>query len=229
MILKVYMEICDPGVTRFRHSVQDLQGREIAVGTNKQPGATLALKHNGNVFIYPKKIVTMEGSEFPFRYPLSKWKKNYGYEVLCRDEPVMRTYTEAAVCQKKFLFKKNLIFNVYQYHGQTFLCFRVGLAEGPSHYYFVKTPQGETVAAIERHTDAEDDRRATVYIKNPDNLELVLLVCGFEIMQVQHKPNDVTEVIDYSAGRYYSMLEEEKAQFDKDFIPAVKAMDRIYD
>lgn len=229
MILKAYMEICDPYVTSFRHSIQDADGKELAVGTNQEEKSHLVMEISGKRYHFLRKIIKLEKSSYSFPYPLASARnKTLGYEVVSDSGTVIRTYQEAATDRKTWLFKRNFLFNVYQYRNESYLCFKVGFADSPSHFYFLKTIHGETIAAIERHMISDDDRRATIYLKDEAFLELVYLVCGFEIMFVSHRAADVTDVVDSSAGNYISVTEGEKAMYDKNFIPAVKAMHGIY-
>lgn len=231
MILRAYMEICDPYVQVFRHSVQDASGNEIAVGKNNSDKELfLAIEYQGKEYKFPRKIVKQEKVQYAFPYPLSsKHQKTLGYEVYMDGSMVMETYPEAATDKKVFFFKRNFLFNVYKYKGRAYHCFKVGFADELSHYHFIKTVDGETVAAIERVYYSEDDRRATIYLKDPELLEMILLICGYEIMFVFHRATDYTDVVDASAGNYISITDGEKAMFDKDFILAVKAMHGIYD
>ena len=229
MILRVYMQRCGKNGLSIRHSIQDLQGKELAEGDNQDSGALVTLRYSGKTVRFEKKPVKIEKSSFPFPLPIpSKSKKTLGHQAVCQGQPLIRMYTEPVTCGKTWIFKRNIGITVYQYAGKTFHCYVVGFPNETSHYYCLKSAQGETVMVLERHSFTDDTYRATIYLKDPGMLELAMLVCANEIMEVYFTVED-TVLRDDSAGHYISLTDAEKSLYDRDFIPAVKAMDRIYD
>lgn len=230
MILRAFMEICDKQSLIFQHSLLDKNDCVVATGNNTEPDTHLTMTYNGKEYRFWKKISMIEKPNYAFPYPFSpNIKKIPGYKVTSSGETVLSSYREAATYQKKLFLKWNFLFTVYQYQGRVYHCFKVGFENENDHYYCLKTVQGETLAIIQRHSFAEDSCRATVYLKDSGILELVMLVCANEIMQVQFDITEDSHVVDYSAGNYISIADAEKAMFDKNFIPAVKALDGIWD
>lgn len=231
MIYKVYMEFLDSKRVSHRHCVLDCLGNEIAVGDDQGSDTTLDLHFNGKTYHFPKKLISIQKPKYAFPYPFSPdIQKTFGVGVICDEKPVLQYYREAATYKKVLFLKHNFVFNVYQYEGRVYHCYKVGFAGEHSHYYCLKTTQGETVAIIERNSRAEADRRrGTIYLKNDELLKLVLLVCASEIMMIQLDVGDASRVHDPSAGNYISVSEAEKEMFDKDFIPMIKAREGITD
>ena len=126
-----------------------------------------------------------------------------------------------------WIFKRKIGVSVYQYQGKTYTVSKVGFPGETSHYYCLRSAEGETLAMIERHAFVDDTNRATIYLKDPAVQDLVVLVCANEIMKVYFDADH--KKIDDSAGHYISLTDAEKSLHDKDFIPAVKALDRIVD
>ncbi|MCI6956761.1 MAG: hypothetical protein SPI15_04100 [Candidatus Faecousia sp.] len=228
MILRVYLEHYGKNGFGLRHSIQDLQGNTVAEGDNADSGANLTLRYGTKTFRFGKMPVRIEKSDFPFPLPrASKSKKTLGFEATNYGEPAIRMYMEPMTCGKTWIFKQNIGIRVYQKDGNVYLCAKVGFPKETSHYYCLKSVQGETLAVIERHSFTDDTYRASIYLKNPELLELAILVCANEVMNVTYDAHN--DLSDPSAGHYISIADAEKALYDKDFIPAVKALDRIYD
>lgn len=229
MILRVYMQLGGKDGMSIRHSIQDLQGNELAQGDNQDSGALVTLRYGGKTVRFERKPVKIEKSSFSFPLPIpSKSKKTLGHQAVSQGQPLIRMYTEPVTCGKMWIFKRNIGITVYQYAGKTFHCSQVGFPKETSHYYCLRSAQWETVMVLERHSFTDDTYRATIYLKDPGMLELAMLVCANEIMEVYFSPGDA-ELRDVSAGHYISLTDAEKSLYDKDFIPAVKAMSRIYD
>lgn len=229
MILKVFMQLGGESGISIRHSICDLNNREIAVGDNRDDGAFVTLTYQGKEYRYAKRPIKIEKSIFDFPLQISaKSKTTWGHRVTQNGETVLRVYTESITCGKIWIFKQSMGISVYQYQGRTYHVSKVGFLGETSHYYCLRSAEFETLAIIERHSFTDDTNRATIYLKDVSLLELVLLVCANEIMMVSFSVGDM-EKRDPSAGQYISMTEAEKSMYDKDFIPAVKAMDGIID
>lgn len=231
MIFKTYMNFCDEHRRYLAHRCVDLQGREIASGMIDFDGKErLTLSFAGKDYKYGRGFTMVEKPTYDFPYPFTPpIKKTPATDIISDGKTVMQVYREAGTYKKVLFLKHNFIFHVYLHNGRVYHCYKVGFANESDHYYCLKTPEGETVAVMQRHMQAEDDRRATVYLKDKSLLELVLLAAGFETMLIQLDIEHFTRTDDPSAGNYISVSDAEKAMFDKDFIPAVKAMHGIYD
>lgn len=231
MILSLYMEYLDSHRTGVRHRCVDLQGREIASGiVNFDGNERLLLSFNGKDYSYGRGFTIVEKPIYNFSYPFSPpIKKAPATDIVCGDKTVLQVYREAGTYKKVLFLKNNFIFHVYLYNDNVYHCYKVGFPEEGDHYYCLKTTDGDTVAVMQRHTQAGDNRRATVYLKDKCLLELVLLAVGFETMLVQLDIEHFTRTDDPSAGNYISVSDAEKSMYDKDFIPAVKAMHGICD
>ena len=231
MILATYMEYCDSRRTGVNHYCKDQQGNVIATGVvGFNNDVRLRLSFNGKEYTFHKHLTKVDKPVYSFAYPFCpQTKKAFATEITSEGRTVMQVYREAATYKKVWFLKNNFVFNVYKYNGNVYHCYKVGFPTTDTHYYCLKNLQGDTIAILNRQTWTEDDRRGTLYLKDPSLLELVLLVAGFETMMVQLDISNYNRVHDASAGNYISLSEAEKAMYDPDFIPAVKALDRIID
>lgn len=227
MILDTYMQIGKQNGGEFRHSFRNLRSEEIAAGTDAQTGTFLVLDQGEKSYRFSRKIVSVQKPAFSCRFPIrSRKNKALGYRVLLGDEVVLQSYTEGVSLGKGWIFSKGFRFSVYLYKDAVYHCFRVGFPDEDCHYYCVTNPQGQTAAIIQRHHGSAEGKRTTVYIADPGMQELAMLVCASETMIVSFRTDD-SGIDDPSSGPYVSVTDEEKSVFDKNFIPAVKAMDRI--
>ncbi len=229
MILKVFMQLLGKNGMTIRHSIQDMQGGEIAVGTTEDSGAFVTLEYKGKFYRYVKKPVKIEKSVLRFPLPAAgKGKTTFGHQITCAGETVMKVYTQPLECGKMWIFKRNIGVSVYQYQGKSYHVSKIGFPGEISHYYCLRSAEGETLATIERYSFVDDTNRATIYLKDPAVQDLAILVCANEIMMVYFSVGE-QELRDESAGHYISLTDAEKSLYDKNFIPAVKAMHGIYD
>ena len=151
----------------------------------------------------------------------SKRKKTIGYYITEEKNCAAKFYGEAATCRKKGIFKRNIGFTVFEFNNSPYMLYRVGFQNQNSHYYCLYDNNGVTVAIIERHSYYEDNCKATIYVEDSENILIALFACTEEIISVPNSGD--FDNIDPSAGHYISVLEEEKALFDKSFIDRVKA------
>ena len=108
------------------------------------------------------------------------------------------------------------------------MAYRVGFANEPWHYYCLLDAEGKTVGVIKRMYEAEDYRRATLYVEEEIYLLPLLLACLDTIVDV-NLVGDLEDYYDKSAGNYISIMQEEKDIFDPAFIARVRAMDGVSD
>ena len=222
MILKLYAEKNDMMGMRIQHMFLNEKTNElVARATNniKEP-VKLYFRNKEYYFVSSPKI--MDRQKVNIDYPLySKRTKTIGFNMELDGQVVAQYYDEAATCGKKWIFKRNIGFDVFNVDGEIFLMYRVGFPNQSSHYYCIYDNNRNIVSIIERHSGTTDCRKATIYIENEKYLFVTLMACTEKIVWVADS-GDFDDVIDPSAGPYISIMEEEKKMFDKDFIEHVK-------
>lgn len=230
MIYKLYMNISDETSMCTQYQlVNGADNRIVGTAKDIKRGRFLFV-YNGTEYQFSTFPKIVEKSCITFKYPIvSKRKKTIGFNVLSNEKEIAYYYNDVAFCKKKGFIKQNIGLTVLNYLGEKFVSFRVGFANKNSHYYCVYNYKNQTVGIIERHNFDNGNCKATIYVENEEYIIPTLLVCAEEMMVfVINNTNDYTDkVIDDSAGRYISVLQEEKDLFDPNFIPKIKAMDGI--
>lgn len=222
MILRLCMEMEDPQGMRIAYRFVNAKNNDVyaTASDNFNEATSLFVDDKTYEFYnYPKFI---EKPLINIKYPLSsKRKKTIGYYITEEKNCVAKFYGEAATCRKKGIFKRNIGFTVFEFNNSPYMLYRVGFPNQNSHYYCLYDNNGVTVAIIERHSYYEDNCKATIYVETPENILIALFACTEEIISVPNS-GDSDNIVP-SAGHYISVLEEEKALFDKSFIDRVKA------
>lgn len=224
MILRLIMEKEDSFGRIITYRYNDaITDRAYAIALYNY-GKTVTLQVNEQEYVFSETPKFVIKSQLNIKYPLSnKWKKTIGFPILQKGECVANYYGEAATCRKRGIFKKNIGFTVFEYNNEPYMVYRVGFSKQNSHYYCIHNNAGETVAIIERHSFYKNNCKATIYIEKETDILIALLVCT-EGMISSTTYGSINGETDLSAGHYISLLEEEKAMFDKEFYERVKSL-----
>lgn len=222
MIINLYMEMENPQGMRINYKFLNEKTNEVvATATNNfKEHTTLYYDDKKYELVnYPKK---MERIILNSKYPLcSNRKWAIGFNVLSDNNNIASYYHEAVTCGKRWIFKKNMGLTVIKYNNQPYSLYRVGFAKENWHYYCLYNNSNKIVGIIKRLYG--EDIRATLYIEDNSELLINLIACTIETIDVANS-GDMDTMIDTSAGNYISLLEEEKAMFDKTFIERVEQL-----
>lgn len=229
MILKMFMEKGGLNGIKLVSEFIDCWDGALAATAENIAGKNTSLDFRGRMYTLSEKPVFIEKPELKINYPLcSKAKRGLGFHILSDGKPVASTYDDAMTCRKTWIFKRNVGFSVFVTETGAFALYRVGFANEPWHYYCLLDAEGKTVGVIKRMYEAEDYRRATLYVEEEIYLLPLLLACLDTIVDV-NLVGDLEDYYDKSAGNYISIMQEEKDIFDPAFIARVRAMDGVSD
>lgn len=223
MIIKLLYEKDSPNGMNISYKFINKKDQRVLATATDNFNEHIALFFNNDSYLLPNNPKLINKCGINFKYPLtSKRSKTIGFPIKINDNDFGYYYHEAAKC-KKGLFGKNIGFTVISKKTNAFMLFRVGFKGENSHYYCLYD-ENKLIAIIERHNYSEDNCKATIYIEDEFNLEIALIACTEELISVPNSGgNDFS--MDTSAGHYISMLDEEKALFDENFILRVKDFD----
>lgn len=224
MILDLYMYPQGLGY-ETKWEFVDCKTKEIVAYAENGQLFWTVFRHNNRIYQYKKwpHLLTRKFVDFKYPFVSPERKKTVGFNILSEKDVVAQYYGDAMKCRDKGI-NKNIGVKMYLYNERTYMSFTVGLPKKKSHYYCIYNEANELISIIARHISGSwsSNCKATLYVKNEENLLITLFACVDNIVDVNNYGKK-GERHDPSAGPYVSSLKEERELFIPSFIDEIES------